>query len=332
MAAATIKKWISFALKAAVTLGLIWIVLRNQDLEQVGQRLAGMSIWSVLIGMVLLCSQNFLAAKRWVIVMRLFGDTLAYRTALRFYFEGLFFNQALPSTIGGDGVRMFRVVKAGLPLGAGINGVILDRISGLFALLLIVAATQPWLYDRVEDTTARWAFAAVIACGVCGILSLLLCKYLPSRFAEWSAVRGLIGLSAGLAALFRDMGSAIGVFGLSLLGHLLMVTAIFVLAQDLALGVSFIDCLVLIPGVMLLAAAPISIAGWGVRESVMISAMALVGAPEAGSLGLSLVFGLIMVVLGLIGGAFWLANPNKQVVEADALENDVVPVAMKSGE
>lgn len=245
--------------------------------------------------------------------MRLFGDTIPYPKALRFYFEGLFFNQALPSTVGGDGVRMYRAVKAGLPIAAGVNGVLLDRIAGLFALLAIVASTQPWLYARVDDVSARLAFAVVIGAGVGGVLLLLLCNRLPGGLLKWSAVRGLVGLSAGLNALCRRGPEAVLVFGLSIIGHLMMVSAIYILTLDLQLNVSFLDCLILIPGVMLLAAAPISIAGWGVRESVMISAMALVGAPEAASLSLSLVFGIIMILIGLVGGGLWLANADRRV-------------------
>ena len=307
------KKFLAFALKAAVTSGLIWLVLRDQDLSAVGDRLSEISGLSFVSAIALLAGLNVLAARRWVVVMGIFGHALPYRSALRFCFEGLFFNQALPSTVGGDGVRMYRAVKAGLPVAAGVNGVLLDRIAGLFALLGIVALTQPWLYDRVDDTSARLAFAIVIAAGVGGILVLILCGRMPGSLMRWGAARGLVGLSNGLAALFRNGIAAAEVFGLSVIGHLMMVSAIFILTLDLQLNVSFLDCLILVPGVMLLSAAPISIAGWGVRESVMISAMALVGAPETGSLGLSLVYGVIMILIGLVGGVLWLANSDRRV-------------------
>ncbi len=311
------KKFLAFAFKIAVTSGLIWLVLRDQDLSVVGDRLSEISLASIFCAIGLLAGQNVLAARRWVVVMGLFGRALPYRSALRFYFEGLFFNQALPSTVGGDGVRMYRAVKAGLPVADGVNGVLLDRISGLFALLAIVALTQPWLYDRVGDTSARLAFAIVIAAGVGGVLILALCGRIPGGLMRWSAARGLVGLSNGLAKLFRNGAAAMEVFGLSLIGHIMMVSAIFILTLDLQLNVSFLDCLILVPGVMLLASAPISIAGWGVRESIMISAMALVGAPEVGSLGLSLVYGVIMILIGLIGGVLWLTNSDRRVADIE---------------
>ncbi len=314
------NKLLAFSIKAAVTLGLIWLVLRGQDLAVLGERLALISPLTVVVAMALLAGQNVIAAQRWVVVMRLCGDALPYRTSLRFIFEGLFFNQALPSTVGGDGVRMYRAVKAGLPVEAGVNGVLLDRISGLFALLAIVAVTQPWLYERVDDLPARAAFGFVIAAGIIGISLLILCRRLPASWTKWGAVRGLVGLSDGVLSLFRQTGIVVPVFGLSVIGHLMMVSAIFILSNELQLGVSFIDCLVLVPGVMLLSAVPISIAGWGVREAVMVAAMGLLGVPTDASTSLSLIYGFIIVVIGLLGGVLWFANPDKNVKELSTVD------------
>ena len=135
-------------------------------------------------------------------------------------------------------------------------------------------------------------------------------------------MRGLAGLSTGLNDLILQLRLGLPVFGLSIFGHLLMVAASFVLAQDLGLSVTFVDCLVLVPGVMLLAAAPISIAGWGVREAVMVAAMSLLGVPDDGSTSLSLVFGALIAGIGLVGGILWLANPDRCVSDFETIGED----------
>ena len=106
MSAIFSQKWIGFTIKALLTLGLIWLVLSNQDLGRLSERLYSMTFWSIALALALLFFQAILAAVRWFIVMRLFGKVLPFQTVLRFYFEALLFNQALPSTIGGDGVRI----------------------------------------------------------------------------------------------------------------------------------------------------------------------------------------------------------------------------------
>ena len=315
------RKLLAFAVKAIVTGGLIWIVIRTQDIAGIVKQISEISILSVLFALLLIVGQIILSAKRWIVIMLIFGNALSYPKSLRIYFEGLFFNQALPSTVGGDAVRMYRVVKAGLPVTAGINGVLLDRIAGLFALLGIVLVTQPWLYARVSDMSARWVFAIVIIFGVSGIFLLMFCRYFPDRLLQLRFFGGIADLSNGVWALMKDARDAFVVIGLSVVGHLMIVTAIFILSQDLSLSVSWLDCLILVPGVMLISAVPISIGGWGVREGVMITAMGLVGAPASGSLSLSLVFGIIMIVIGLFGGVFWLVNSDRRIENLAPYEN-----------
>ena len=217
---------------------------------------------------------------------------------------------------------MYRAVKAGLSIASGVNGVLLDRILGLLALLVLVAVTQPWLYDRVDEMAARLTFAAVIVAGVVGVTILLFCNRLPAILMKSKLMRGLAGLSTGLNDLILQLRLGLPVFGLSIFGHLLMVAASFVLAQGLGLSVTFVDCLVLVPGVMLLAAAPISIAGWGVREAVMVAAMSLLGVPDDGSTSLSLVFGALIAGIGLVGGILWLANPDRRVSDFETIGED----------
>ena len=130
----------------------------------------------------------------------------------------------------------------------------------------------------------------------------------------------MFGLSDGVLSLFRQTEIAVPVFGISVIGHLMMVSAIFILSNELQLGVSFVDCLVLVPGVMLLSAVPVSIAGWGVREAVMVAAMGLLGVATDASTSLSLIYGFIMVVIGLVGGVLWFANPDKNVKEFSTVD------------
>jgi len=66
--------------------------------------------------------------------------------------------------------------------------------------------------------------------------------------------------------------------------------------------------LVIVPAVMLVTMAPISFAGWGVREGAMIVGLGLAGIAAADALAVSVAFGLVQVALGVPGGALWLAR------------------------
>ena len=310
------KKWLLFAVKAAVTIILIWFVLRKVDMADMKRHFVAIGFDTVLFALALLAGQAVLAGIRWRIVMRLFDRVLALAISIRIYFEGLFFNQALPSTVGGDGIRIYRVYRLGLPFGAAFNGVLLDRVAGFISLILLVAAAQPLLHQRIDDEQALLAFMGIMLLGLSAIIALLALASLPESLGRWRVVRGLMKLSLGGREMLKSIRIAAPVLGYSLVGHVLMVFAVYLIAMDIGLNVGFVDCLIIVPSVMLVATIPISIAGWGVRESAMVTVFGLLGAPTDAVAALSVAFGLCLIAVGLPGGILWFLNPDHHVADA----------------
>jgi glycosyltransferase 2 family protein len=60
--------------------------------------------------------------------------------------------------------------------------------------------------------------------------------------------------------------------------------------------------------VVLISSMPISIAGWGVRESSMIIAFAYAGLSQSDGLSVSILFGALSFVVGVVGGIFWIVS------------------------
>ena len=87
---------------------------------------------------------------------------------------------------------------------------------------------------------------------------------------------------------------------------------VFILAAGLGLEVSLLDCIVLIPPILLVLSIPISIGGWGVREGAIVWGFALVGVPNDAALALSLLFGVVGLVVSLPGGIVWLTTQAQQ--------------------
>jgi hypothetical protein len=87
-----------------------------------------------------------------------------------------------------------------------------------------------------------------------------------------------------------------------------VIVSAWLAARALALDVSLLDCLLLIPPIVMLTMLPISIAGWGVRESAMVVGFGFLGVAAPDALALSVAFGLVQIAVGLPGGAVWLAQ------------------------
>ncbi|MEC9216438.1 MAG: lysylphosphatidylglycerol synthase transmembrane domain-containing protein, partial [Pseudomonadota bacterium] len=133
------KKPIILLLKIAVSGGLIAFLVTQMDLAAVRGALAAVTPFSVIACTGLLFAQMFLLTLRWTILMRAAGADIGYWAALRILFAAMFFTQALPSSIGGDAVRIYMVHRRGLPLGQASSTVLLDRAAGLTSLIVMMA-------------------------------------------------------------------------------------------------------------------------------------------------------------------------------------------------
>jgi hypothetical protein len=93
--------------------------------------------------------------------------------------------------------------------------------------------------------------------------------------------------------------------------HFLSILAVWCIAHALTAPLDAMDSIFLVPPVMLITMVPISVAGWGVRESAMVAALSYAGIGNSQGLLVSVLFGMGSLVLGLIGGAVWIVNLRK---------------------
>jgi uncharacterized membrane protein YbhN (UPF0104 family) len=78
--------------------------------------------------------------------------------------------------------------------------------------------------------------------------------------------------------------------------------------------------LFLMPPVLLVATVPISIAGWGVRETSMVVAFGYAGLAPSDGLALSILYGLLSFAVGALGGAVWIASGLRRLPFASGAE------------
>jgi uncharacterized membrane protein YbhN (UPF0104 family) len=271
-----------------------------------------------MLGLAFLVSivQVCICTMRWRVVLVAIKAILSFSDAFQIYLIGFFFNQALPSSVGGDAVRVYKVYKGGLTLPCAINGVMLERVATVLGLVLLVVIATPFFINRVGPSEAAWIIPFVSLLGVGGVSGLLVLMFLdrlPSRVSHWRFVLGLAMLAADTRKVFLAPEHAIKALGWSLIGHINVTLSVYLLALSLDLQITWLDCMVLIPPVLLVMILPISIAGWGVREQAMVTAFALIGVTGEGALALSIMFGLLGLLLGLPGGIVWLMSADKKI-------------------
>ena len=207
---------------------------------------------------------------RWREVSAECGAPLELMQATRFNLIGTFFNQTLPSSIGGDAVRLWLVARAGAGWRAATYSIFVDRAIGLIALAVVIVASLPWSYRLISDPNGRSALLFVDFAALAGGMGFLILGRLPWPWLKrWWGTHHLHACSviANNVIFSRKRGPKITV--LSLLVHLLTVVIAWCVVRSIAARVLFGQVFQLVPPVMLITMMPISIAGWGVREATM---------------------------------------------------------------
>ena len=215
----------------------------------------------------------------------------------------------LPSTVGGDGAGIWLFARQGAGWAKATYSVLVDRVVGLVVLALIVIACLPYTFTLIDDSMAR-AVLLVIGYGTLAGAALVVLAGLQFRqfFNRWKLTRHLSSALYIVTAMCKSRRSATIVLACSVAIHLLTVAAAWCCVKAVAAPVSFAQVLFLIPPVILISSIPVSIAGWGVRESSTIMAFAYAGLSQSDGLIVSILFGAASFVVGVVGGIIWIGS------------------------
>lgn len=295
------------AIKIVVSFGLIFYLLKKVDIAQVQSLLVAVRFEYLLLAGVLIIIQYLFVSLRWKWVVSKLGGSLQFRDAVRLTFEGCFFNQLLPSSIGGDAVRILRARNLLGSVRLSGASVLLDRFLGLLALTLLVLAIAPFFFGLVSNDVIRLLLGAALAGGLFGTLSFFALSLFGAWISSWPVLADAVGLSQKCIEIVKRREFPI-IFFVSMLAHCTNGFVFWILAIGMGVGLSLWSSLVLVPPAMLVTLVPVSIAGWGLRENAIVVLLAYVAVPSEQALALSVLYGLLSVVVSLPGGVLWLRN------------------------
>jgi uncharacterized membrane protein YbhN (UPF0104 family) len=300
-------------IKILVSLALLYLALRKVNLTDLASRINNLaSLGWIVVAIAVTFLQIFVGVLRWREISAECGAPLGLRQAMRFNLIGTFFNQTLPSSIGGDAVRLWLVARGGAGWRAATYSIFVDRAIGLIALAIIIVASLPWSYNLIGDPHGRSALLFVDFAALGGGMGFLVFGALP-----WPWLRRLWGMHhlhacaviANRVIFSRKHGPAIAV--LSLLVHVLAVVIAWCVVQSITAPVMFGQIFQLVPPVMLITMLPISIAGWGVREASMALAFGYAGLLPNEGVNISLLYGAVTFLVGAFGGLVWIFSAEK---------------------
>ena len=303
------RRLLLLLLKVIISLLLLYVSLRTVNLAALGERLSRLNVGWIIAALSLQAAQVALQALRWRAIALGCGAKLTQRAAVRINFVAAFFNQVLPSTIGGDAARVILLARAGSGWASAAYSVMIDRVAGVVALSVVVIGCLPWTLALLQDPIARVILLLIGAGAIIGAFIFIVIGVLRLPLLElWAPTRHLVEVSRTARQLTQSpqQSTLIGIASFAI--HLLTITSIWCIAQSVTASASFTLLLYMIPPVILISTIPISIAGWGVRESSMIVAFTYAGLAAGDGLIVSILFGLTAFAIGALGGAVWITG------------------------
>jgi uncharacterized protein (TIRG00374 family) len=302
------RPWIQL-LKLGASLLLVGWVASALDLGALAQALGGMDARGLVVAVLLLGAQSLVIGWRWRRIVIHLGGRLSGGDAVRWVLIGQFFNGALPTSIGGDALRIWLLHRSGVGGELAVQSVLIERVSGLVVLGLIVSSCVPAIWTA-------FAAAPVVTLGLAlagPMLALVIVAVLVfGRIcSDWLPRRAAAALRTTIDSLHPFLCSprlVAEVAGLACVASLIGLAAGHVLAQALGITTSFPATAALLGGAVILSIAPVSLGGWGVREVGMVALFGSVGVPAEAALALSLLWGALPLAIALPVFLLWLRD------------------------
>lgn len=307
--------------KIVVSAGLLTILFSRVDFAKLWAHARGASIAWLAGSIGLYLVMVLVSAWRWGALLRAARVAVAGRALVSSFLVATFFNNFLPSNIGGDVIRIADTARPARSKTVATLIVLADRGIGLLGLLL-VAALGASLAAQLPGTgvigpSILWAILAGGLAGA-GVLishpSLLLRILRPIQrlHPEWIGERlarldGLIAaLRAAPAALARCFFGAVVV-------QLVLVAFYLAIARSMAIPVSYWQLALIVPMSLLVQMLPLSMNGFGVREATFAYYFTRIGLSIEQALLVSFMGAAMMIVFSLSGAAAYLGRGRHSV-------------------
>jgi len=301
-----LKSTVILLLKIAVSVGSFLVIFRSIAWADVIHVLKHAQYSLMLLALAVFATAQIFSALRCVYVARVLGGPLSLRTSLRAHFVGLWFNQVLPTGLGGDVVKI-AILRKSLGLSIAIRSAVLDRISGLIFLLVATTVALP-IYGVVFRSHPE-VIASVGVIGVGGSATIFLAAWIAHNLSRRTSISPALLRSIRVFSdvwSFKSGRPLLEQICTSAIVHFNGIATYAFLGYALGVHASILAFVLVVPVVFLITLIPVSFAGWGIREVGAVLMFNLVGVGKEVALAMSVSFGLLLIVAGLPGLFIWM--------------------------
>ncbi|MBI5669324.1 MAG: flippase-like domain-containing protein [Chloroflexi bacterium] len=295
----------------AITLLLLALVLRQVGINELLATLRQADPLLVIVAVLLSPLLILISVIKWQLLLRSQGDEVSFWFLFRLYYVGYFFNNFLPSTVGGDVVRVYELGNRTRDPAGALASVFMERLTGFVVLLLLAILALLGNLTLIQDTALTLAVLAVVVM-FAGVLWVIFDR----RLLDWMERVLPSSLLKKYTAKFRKFQTSLYAykdrrrvlavaFAWSVLYHVLSILNVYVCARAFYPATPLLGIAIIAPILSVVGMLPFSFNGVGVQEWAFVLLFQWLGLPP--SVGLSAIF-LIRaktLIIVLLGGLFY---------------------------
>jgi len=309
------RRYLILAVKFSVSIILLIVLFTRIDVAELWRTARLASVPWLLVAIVVYSVSTAGAVWRWHLLLKAQRIAVTFRSALGTFLVATYFNNFLPSNIGGDVIRIGDMARFANSKTLSTTVVLMDRILGLMALVL-VAALGATAIGRLHHVAAPiwpvWLWAGFLA----GAAATTPAVFAPAGFGrllrpltifhpEWVGGR-ITTLTGALARFGEEPKALVMAFGGAVFVQLALVLYYFAVAYALHLDITLWDLAVVVPMSFVVQLLPVSVGGFGVREAFFSYYFHRIGQPIEDAVLLSLVAQATLMLFSLSGLATYL--------------------------
>jgi len=311
----SVRRYVLLAVKLSVSIILLVVLLSKVDVVQLWQDARQASVPWLFVAIAVFGASTIGAVWRWNLLLKAQRIEVTFPSLLGTFLVAAYFNNFLPSNIGGDVVRIGDTARHTNSKTLATTVVLLDRILGLIALVF-VAALGATAIGRLHPAAAPiwpvWLWAGFLA----GAAATTPAIFAPAGFGrllrpltvfhpEWVGER-ITTLTGALGRFGEEPGVLAAAFVGAVFVQAALVLFYFAVAYALRLDVAFWDLAVVIPVSFVVQLLPVSVGGFGVRETFFSYYFHRIGQPIEDAILLSLVAQALLMLFSLSGLAIYI--------------------------
>ena len=301
---------LTWSIKILVSVGLLYWLLSKIDRAALWHQFQTASPLWIVVALALYLAMLSVSAWRWHRLLEALRVQSTFRHLLASYLVATFFNNFLPSNIGGDVIRIRDTAAASGSRTQAATTVLLDRVIGLLGLVFVAAlgASIATELGDSEPFNPIWLWLGTLG-GAAVILAVLYHPRLISMtlrpltvlHKDW--VTRQIERLVDMFERFAQTPSALGKgFAGAVVVQMILVGFYAALARAMQIPMPAVHLAVLIPMSFIVQLLPLSVNGFGVRESIFVFYFSQLHLPKESAIALSFL-GAALIMLFSVSGA-----------------------------